>query len=188
MPRPMIVAPTLPRISSAIGVLALTSPPPPPWVSRNVLSETSQSCSASPPTPSGFSTLWFGPATKPSSDIVIVTFTLLIQSSLLRARPSPSTGGCGNGFVCLRNPLLNRWSRQRTRRLGQGETLGATHALGEGLHDRETDLRVLLQRLQERPPLQHHHAHVARRNDRRRARASVDQRHLAEEVARSQDP
>jgi hypothetical protein len=33
--RPMIVAPAPPRMSSAKGVLALTSPPSSPWLSRN---------------------------------------------------------------------------------------------------------------------------------------------------------
>src|SRR5262245_4512573 len=86
--RPMIVAPTLPRISLAIGVLALTSPPAPPCPSLNASSETSHRCSCSPPTPLGSSAVWSGPATKPSSDIVMVTFTLLIA---LLLEPCPSS-------------------------------------------------------------------------------------------------
>src|SRR5262249_32802162 len=78
--RPMIVAPTLPRISSANGVLAFTSPPCSPCVSRNTSSATSHWWSCAPPIPSGSCSLWFGPATKPSSDIVMVTLTLLIES------------------------------------------------------------------------------------------------------------
>src|SRR4029453_10872856 len=77
--RPMMVAPAPPRMSSANGVLALTSPPSPPWLSRKALSGTSQSWSSSPPTPSGCSGDWSGPATKPSTDIVMFSFSLLID-------------------------------------------------------------------------------------------------------------
>jgi len=75
----MMVAPAPPRMSSANGVLALTSPPSSPWLSRNALSGTSQSWSFSPPTPSGCSGDWSGPATKPSIDIVMFSFSLLID-------------------------------------------------------------------------------------------------------------
>jgi hypothetical protein len=77
--RPMMVAPAPPRMSSANGVLALTSPPSSPWLSRNALSGTSQSWSSSPRTPSGCSGDWSGPATKPSIDIVMFSFSLLID-------------------------------------------------------------------------------------------------------------
>src|SRR5215218_7285661 len=77
--RPMMVAPAPPRMSSANGVLALTSPPSSPWLSRNALSGTSQSWSSSPPTPSGCSGDWSGPATKPSIDIVMFSFSLPID-------------------------------------------------------------------------------------------------------------
>src|SRR5436190_4867255 len=82
--RPMMVAPAPPRMSSANGVLALTSPPSSPWLSRNALSGTSQSWSSSPPTPSGCSGDWCGPATKPSIDIVMFSFSLLIGPPLCR--------------------------------------------------------------------------------------------------------
>src|SRR5438067_2833977 len=61
--RPMIVAPAPPRMSSANAVLALTSPPSPPWLSRNALSGISHSWSCSLPIPSGCCRLWSGPAT-----------------------------------------------------------------------------------------------------------------------------
>src|SRR6266540_4959293 len=77
--RPMMAAPAPPRMSSANGVLALTSPPSSPWLSRNALSGTSQSWSSSPPTPSGCSGDWSAPATKPSIDIVMFSFSLLID-------------------------------------------------------------------------------------------------------------
>src|SRR2546421_3211088 len=76
---PMMVAPAPPRMSSAKGVLGLTSPPSSPWLSRNALRGTSQSWSCSPPTPSGCSGDWSGPATKPSIDIVMFSFSLLID-------------------------------------------------------------------------------------------------------------
>src|SRR4051794_19520188 len=77
--RPMMVAPAPPRMSSAYGVLALISPPSSPWLSRNALSGINQLWSSSPPTPSGCSGDWAGPATKPSIDIVMVSFSLLIE-------------------------------------------------------------------------------------------------------------
>src|SRR4051794_20744152 len=77
--RPMMLAPAPPRISSANGVLALTSPPCSPWLSRNALSGTSQLWSSSPPIPSGCSADCSGPATKPSIDIVMFSFNLLID-------------------------------------------------------------------------------------------------------------
>src|SRR4029453_11351890 len=62
------------------------------------------------------------------------------------------------------------------------------HAPGEGLHDREADLRILLQRPQERAARQVHHSHGVRRGDRRRPGAAGNPCHLPEEVARPQDP
>ena len=62
-PRPMISAPTFASASSTTAVLAFTSPPSLPWGSRHAFSATTQSCRLSPPSPSGFSLLWFGPAT-----------------------------------------------------------------------------------------------------------------------------
>ena len=71
--------------------------------------------------------------------------------------------------------------------LARNGSLESTHAVGQRLHNREADLRILLQHLEEGLPLQHHQPHLARRNDRRRARAAVDQRHFSEEIARLQD-
>src|SRR5215218_4872440 len=62
-PRPMISAPTFASDSSTTGVLAFTSPPASPCGSRHAFSATTQSWRSSPPSPSGFSRLWFGPAT-----------------------------------------------------------------------------------------------------------------------------
>ena len=67
--RPITAAPMFSSDSSNTGVLSFTSPPGAPWDRRQTASGTSQSCSRSPPSPSGFSSLWFGPATKPSSEI-----------------------------------------------------------------------------------------------------------------------
>src|SRR3954471_4706378 len=91
--RPMMVAPAPPRMSSANGVLALTSPPSSPWLSRNASSGTSQPWSSSPPTPSGCSGDWCGPATKPSIDIVMFSFSFLIDPpsvDMLVGSPSAS--------------------------------------------------------------------------------------------------
>src|SRR4051795_2965636 len=71
MLRPITPAPTFSNVSSMIRVLSFTSPPCLSCDSRQAASETAQSCSCSPPSPSGFSSLWFGPATKPSSEIEI---------------------------------------------------------------------------------------------------------------------
>jgi hypothetical protein len=56
-------------VSSMIRVLSFTSPPYLSCDSRQAASERAQSCSRSPPSPSGFSLLWFGPATNPSAEI-----------------------------------------------------------------------------------------------------------------------
>ena len=71
MLRPIRTAPTFPDASSKTSVLALTSPPSRPWARRQASSFRTQSCSASPPSPSGFSALWLGPATKPSRETLI---------------------------------------------------------------------------------------------------------------------
>ena len=76
--RPMMVAPAPPRMSSANRVLALTSPPSSPWLSRNALSGPA-SCGAPHRRPRAM--LWrlvSGPATNPSIDIVMFSFSLLI--------------------------------------------------------------------------------------------------------------
>ena len=67
-----------------------------------------------------------------------------------------------------------------------GRGLQRAQAAGEGRHDRERDLRLGLERLQELGAREHQHVDLADGDDRRRARLAVDQRHLAEEVARPQ--
>ncbi len=76
--RPITAAPMFSRASSSIRALSFTSPPSMPWASRQAASGTTQSWSRSPPSPSGFSSLWFGPATKPSSEIEMSHLSLLI--------------------------------------------------------------------------------------------------------------
>src|SRR6266852_8681940 len=69
MLRPMTPAPTFSSVSSMIRVLSFASPPCPPCASRQAVSEAAQPCSRSPPSPSGFSLLWLGPATYPSREM-----------------------------------------------------------------------------------------------------------------------
>src|SRR5919108_1421273 len=69
MLRPITPAPMFSRDSSTIRELGLTSPPSLSCDSRHAARGTIQSCSPSPPSPSGFSSLWFGPATNPSAEI-----------------------------------------------------------------------------------------------------------------------
>ena len=76
MLRPMTVAPMLASDSSTTGVLSLTSPPWRPCIARQTASGNTHSCRRMPPIPSGLSTLWSGPATKPSSDIEILKRSL----------------------------------------------------------------------------------------------------------------
>src|SRR5919204_2206713 len=78
MLRPITPAPTLSNVSSMIRVLSFTWPPCLSCDSRQAASKTAQSCSRSPPSPSGFSWLWFGPATNPSSEIEMSHLSLLI--------------------------------------------------------------------------------------------------------------
>ena len=67
--RPITAAPMFSRASATIREFSFSSPPSRSWVSRQAASETTQSWSSSPPSPIGSSSLWFGPATKPSSEI-----------------------------------------------------------------------------------------------------------------------
>src|SRR3954452_18489764 len=80
--RPMTAAPTFSSVSSMIRELAFTSPPSLPCASRQAASGTTQSCSRSPPSPSGSSSLWFGPATNPSTEIEMSHLSLLIPGLL----------------------------------------------------------------------------------------------------------
>src|SRR4051794_15508781 len=75
----MISAPTFVLTSSTTRVLAFSSPPSRPARSRHALSLTSQSCSPSPPSPSGSSCVWFGPATYPSTEVAMWALTLLMS-------------------------------------------------------------------------------------------------------------
>jgi hypothetical protein len=81
MLRPITVAPTLACASSTTGVLALTSPPSSPCCLRHASSLKTHWCSSMPPTPSGFSSLWSGPATNPSSDTASRNLKVLIDPS-----------------------------------------------------------------------------------------------------------
>ena len=73
---PITVAPTFSSDSSTTPVDALTSPPSRPWGLRQAASSNAHSCSCMPPSPSGSSSLWFGPAMKPSNDIDISNLRL----------------------------------------------------------------------------------------------------------------
>ena len=70
--------------------------------------------------------------------------------------------------------------------LVSGRGLQSAQAAGEGRHDRERDLRLAFEQLQELRAREHQRVDLADRDDRRRARLAVDQRHLAEEVAHSE--
>src|SRR4029453_10024184 len=87
--RPITPAPTFSRDSLTTRALSFTSPPGLPWASRHSASGTPQSWSRSPPSPSGFSSLWFGPATNPSSEIEIWHLSLLIAPPGTGSRPAP---------------------------------------------------------------------------------------------------
>src|SRR5712691_4557415 len=71
MLRPITVAPILASESSTTRVLSLTSPPGRPCIERQTARGNTHSWRRMPPIPRGLSTLWRGPATKPSSDIEI---------------------------------------------------------------------------------------------------------------------
>jgi hypothetical protein len=106
MLRPIIEAPMFRSDSSITAVLSLTSPPSSPCIARQTLSGTTHSCSCVPPIPSGWSTLWLGPAMKPSRDIEIVKRSLDIFY-LRRKSPDRTVTirgegrGCGNDLGCV---------------------------------------------------------------------------------------
>src|SRR5687767_10100141 len=90
MLRPITVAPMFASDSSTIRELSLTSPPSRPCIARQTASGKAHSCRRMPPMPSGCSTLWAGPATKPSRDIEILKRTLdIFQNKLLRVAIQP---------------------------------------------------------------------------------------------------
>src|SRR5262249_28080932 len=74
--RPITVAPTLASDSSTTRVLSSTSPPGRPCIALQAARGKTHSCRRIPPIPIGSSTLWLGPATKPSSDIEILKRSL----------------------------------------------------------------------------------------------------------------
>src|SRR3954465_10799872 len=122
IPRPMIPAPTFSDIPSITGVLSLTSPPSSPCASRKAASGNAHACSAMPPTPSGFSTLWFGPATKPSSDIVMLNLSLLIVPPRVVVVSFLGTGGAAGRHRRVEAPLhwvaILRGGRRPANRYG----------------------------------------------------------------------
>src|SRR6266704_226320 len=79
--RPTTVAPVLRAISARTSLSTPVSPPAPPCRSRNAAVATAQSCSFSPPTPSGSSSDGLGPATNPSSDTDRSNLSLPIMPS-----------------------------------------------------------------------------------------------------------
>jgi hypothetical protein len=79
MLRPMTVAPTFSKKPSTIALLALTSPPVSPCISRKALSGKIHSWSCIPPMPIGFSALCSGPAAYPSSETAMFSFSLLMR-------------------------------------------------------------------------------------------------------------
>src|SRR5688500_20194923 len=68
----MMVAPMLASSASTTAELSFTSPPSMPCGTRHAANGKIHSCSYSPPRPSGAFTLWFGPATKPWSEMEIL--------------------------------------------------------------------------------------------------------------------
>src|SRR6266540_2198429 len=85
--RPITVAPTFDCISSTTGVLALTSPPSSPCCRCQASRSKSHSCRRMPPTPSGFSSLWSGPATYPSTEMATWNLSLVIEPHRLIEAP-----------------------------------------------------------------------------------------------------
>src|SRR5206468_4677813 len=77
--RPMMCAPAASNVSPNDLDSSVSSPPSCPCRSRKLLRPYSHSCSSSPPCPSGSSSVAFGPATNPSSDIVISALTFVIE-------------------------------------------------------------------------------------------------------------
>src|SRR5581483_8077795 len=92
MLRPITPAPTFSNVSSMIRVLSFTSPSCAPCDLRQAASDTAQTCSRSPRSPSGFSSLWFGPATNPSSEIEMWHLSLPIAPPSVVRRPVHESG------------------------------------------------------------------------------------------------
>jgi hypothetical protein len=75
--RPITPAPMFAIPSSMISLLGFTSPPLLPCGCRQASSLTTHSCSCIPPSPSGCSSLWLGPAAYPSTEIEISNLSML---------------------------------------------------------------------------------------------------------------
>src|SRR5215218_10169701 len=102
MLRPMMVAPMFCSDSSTTVLLSFTSPPSMPCGERHALSGNTHSCSRMPPMPSGFSTLCFGPATKPSSDIEILKRRRDTSALLVDLVPQPPDQALADARRALR--------------------------------------------------------------------------------------
>ena len=63
MCRPITVAPMFSSDSATTSSSGPVAPPSMPWTSRKLLTAKTHSWRPPPPSPSGFSTLWLGPAT-----------------------------------------------------------------------------------------------------------------------------
>src|SRR6266511_3531423 len=90
--RPMIYAPMPSPNRLAKSLSGPVVPPVCPCISRNARVPTYQPCSSSPPTPSGCSSPWRGPAPYPSSEIAKLctrTLDMLRLDDGERRRPLP---------------------------------------------------------------------------------------------------
>src|SRR6266542_747974 len=86
---PMTTAPVAASDSATIpSSVASLSPPGSPWLARQLASRRAHSCSRSPPSPSGCSSVGFGPATKPSSDVETSSINFGISLPLSRVGPA----------------------------------------------------------------------------------------------------
>jgi hypothetical protein len=83
-------------VSSTTSESGLVSPPESPWRRRQLSTANAQSWSRWPPSPSGWSSDWFGPATKPSSDIEMSTLSLPIVP--------PSSAVAGSAPILVPRP------------------------------------------------------------------------------------
>ena len=121
--RPMIVAPALSTPSSTTSASSPVSPPSMPWRSRQLFSRTTHSWRPSPPSPSGCSSVWFGPATKPSSETEMSQITAISSpwSFYIRPRADAILILPGEEQLDLVGEDLLRWI---------GASVGEGHALG----------------------------------------------------------
>src|SRR5215218_2989941 len=101
MLRPRIQAPTFAKPAAANSSSAPVEPPGLPTIAWNVRVGNIHSCSASPPTPSGFSRLWSGPAPKPSAE------TLKQATLRLDIDRSPFYGSDHSGLFLRPHPGMD---------------------------------------------------------------------------------